>query len=67
MAKNAEPPDLFWLTYRHSDGRAAGVAVTESTGLLHARLKTALARADRELEFVSGHQLDKKSAGEGAA
>jgi hypothetical protein len=23
---------LFWLTYRHSDGRAAGVVVVESRG-----------------------------------
>jgi hypothetical protein len=34
----------------------------ESAGLLHARLKTALAGADRELEFVSGHRLDQDSA-----
>jgi hypothetical protein len=29
-----------------------------------ARLKAALAGADRELEFASGHQLDPKSAGQ---
>jgi hypothetical protein len=46
---------LFWLTYRHGDGRAAGAVVIESQGLLHARLKAALVGADRELEFVSGH------------
>jgi hypothetical protein len=56
MAKKPEPPKLFWLTYRKSDGRAVGVV--ESRGLLHARLKAALAGADRELEFASGHQLD---------
>jgi hypothetical protein len=33
---------LFWLTYRHPDGRAAGVVVIESHGLLHARLKAPL-------------------------
>jgi hypothetical protein len=49
---------LFWLTYRHSDGRTAGVVVIESRGLLHARLKASLAGADREMEFASGHQLD---------
>jgi hypothetical protein len=38
---------LFWLTYRHLDGRAAGVVVIESTGLLHARLEALLAGADR--------------------
>jgi hypothetical protein len=53
---------LFWLTYRHPDGRAAGVVVIESAGLLHARLKAALAGADRDLEFVSGHKLDQDSA-----
>jgi hypothetical protein len=55
MAKKPEPPPLFWLTYRHHDGRAAGVIVVESNGLLHARLKASLAGADRGLEFVSGH------------
>jgi hypothetical protein len=55
---------LFWLNYRyrHPNGRPAGVVVIESAGLLHARLKAALAGADRELEFVSGHQLDEESA-----
>ncbi len=53
---------LFWLNYRHSNGRAAGVVVIESAGLLHARLKAALAGADHELEFASGHQLDQESA-----
>jgi hypothetical protein len=55
---------LFWLTYRHPDGRAAGVVVVESHGLLHARLKASLAGADRGLEFASGHQLDPESAGQ---
>jgi hypothetical protein len=40
--------------HSHPDGRAAGVVVIESAGLLHARLKAALASADRDLEFVSG-------------
>jgi hypothetical protein len=53
---------LFWLTYLDPDGRAAGVVVIESHGLLHARLKASLVGADRELEFVSGHQLDPDSA-----
>jgi hypothetical protein len=53
---------LFWLTHRHPDGRAAGVVVIESAGLLHARLKAALVGVDRDLEFVSGHQLDTISA-----
>jgi hypothetical protein len=61
-AKKPEPPKLFWLTYRHPAGRAAGVVAIESRGLLHTRLKAALAGADRELEFASGHQLDPVSA-----
>jgi hypothetical protein len=43
MAKTPEPPNLFWLTYRHSDGSTAGVVVIESRGLLRARLKASLA------------------------
>jgi hypothetical protein len=39
-----------------------GVVAIESRGLLHARLKASLAGADRQLEFVSGHQLDPISA-----
>jgi hypothetical protein len=50
--------------YRYPDGRAAGVVVIESRGLLHARLKASLAGADRGLEFASGHQLDLESAGQ---
>jgi hypothetical protein len=53
-----------FLTYRHPDGRAAGVVVVESRGLLHARLMASLAGADRGREFVSGHQLDPESAGQ---
>jgi hypothetical protein len=67
MAKKPvpEPPNLFWLTYCHSDGSAAGVVVIESrSGLLHARLKASLAGADRGLEFASGHQIDPESAGQ---
>jgi hypothetical protein len=53
---------LFWLNYRHPNGRAVGVVVIESGDLLFARLKAALASADHELEFASGHQLDEESA-----
>jgi hypothetical protein len=62
MAEKPEPPKLFWLIYRHSDGSAAGVVVIESRGLLHARLKASLAGVDRGLEFVSGQQLDQDRA-----
>jgi hypothetical protein len=61
MAKKPEPPKLFWLTYRHSDGSSAGAVVVESRGLLHARLKASLTGADRELEFTSGYPLDPLS------
>jgi hypothetical protein len=54
-------PPLFWLTYRHPDGRAAGVVVIQSADLLHACLKASLAGADRQLEFASGHQLSTRS------
>jgi hypothetical protein len=45
-----------WQSHNRHD------AVIESGGLLHARLKAALAGDDRELEFVSGHELDPASA-----
>jgi hypothetical protein len=32
MAKKPEPPKLFWLTYRHPDGCAAGVVVIPVAG-----------------------------------
>jgi hypothetical protein len=59
MAKKSEPPKLFWLTYRHSDGSAAGVVLVVSDG----RLKASLAGADPQLEFASGHQLDRSTPG----
>jgi hypothetical protein len=62
MAKKPKAPNLFWLTYRHPDGRAAGVVVIESRGLLHARLMARWPVADRGPEFASGHQLEPVSA-----
>jgi hypothetical protein len=53
MADKPEPPHLFWLTYRHCDGRTAGVVVIKSHGILRARLIAPLSGADRELEFAS--------------
>jgi hypothetical protein len=51
---------LFWLNYRHPDGRAAGEVVVDSPDLLQARFKAAVYGFDRGLE--SGHQLDLASA-----
>jgi len=61
MASGEAVVPLFWLTYRHPNGRAAGVVVIESGDLLHARFKAALAGADRKLDFASCHQLDPAS------
>jgi hypothetical protein len=44
---------LFWLTYRHPDGRAARAVVVESHGLLQARLKAALAGAFNSCQGTS--------------
>jgi hypothetical protein len=52
------------LTYLYPDGRAAGVVMITSAGLLHAPLNAALAGPDREVEFASGHQLDQETAGQ---
>jgi hypothetical protein len=43
------------------DGRVAGAVVIECHGLLHARLRAALAGADRDLEFVSGHSSTRRA------
>jgi hypothetical protein len=53
---------LFWLNYRRTDGRAAGVVVMESGDLIHARMRAALAGLDHGLDFASGHMLDAESA-----
>jgi hypothetical protein len=50
------------LTYRHSDGRAAGVVVVDSPDLLQARFKAAVYGFDRGLDFASGQPLDQESA-----
>ena len=60
MAKKFEPPNLFWLTYRH----AARVSRRPPDSVTTTRLKASLAGADRDLEFVSGHKLDRESAGQ---
>jgi hypothetical protein len=59
-----KPPKLLWLTYRHPDGRTAGVVVIESSDPLNARLMASLSGVDQGLEFASGHPLDPESAGQ---
>jgi hypothetical protein len=53
---------LFWINYRHLNGRAAGVVVIESGDLIHARLRASLSGADRGLDFAGSHEIDKASA-----
>jgi hypothetical protein len=53
---------LFWLRYRHPDGRFAGVVVLKSDTLIRARMKAAGSEAVQGLDFVGAHQLDKASA-----
>jgi hypothetical protein len=53
---------LYWLNYRHPDGRHAGVAVIEAGGLIHARMKAALAALDDGLQFASAQELGDDSA-----
>jgi len=57
-----EAVPLFWLNYRHPDGRFAVVAVVEATALIQARMKAAVTGLDQGLEFVVGHELDEESA-----
>jgi hypothetical protein len=52
---------LFWLTYRHADGRAGGVVVIDAPDVLQARFKAEVYGMDRRLDFTSGHELDKES------
>jgi hypothetical protein len=51
---------LFWLTYRHPDGRAAGVVVVDSPDLLQARFKAAVHGFDRGLDSSQGTSLIRR-------
>jgi hypothetical protein len=57
-----EAVPLFWLNYRHPDGRFAVVAVVEATALIQARMKAAVTGLDQGLDFVVGHELGEESA-----
>jgi hypothetical protein len=53
---------LFWLKYRHRDGRFAGVVVTEATALIIARMQAAVFGLDDGLDFAGGDKIDDASA-----
>jgi hypothetical protein len=57
-----EAVSLFWLNYRHPDGRFAVVAVVEAMALIQARMKAAVTGLDQGLDFAVGHELDEQSA-----
>jgi hypothetical protein len=61
-ARYIEAVSVFWLNYRHRDGRAAGVAAVEAHALIAARMKAAAAGLDQGLNFTTGHELDAPSA-----
>jgi hypothetical protein len=49
---------LYWLNYRHPDGRFAGVVVAESYTHIHASMKAAVSGADRGLDFAGVHEIE---------
>ena len=53
---------LFWLKYRHRDGRFAGAVVTEATALIIARMQAAVFGLDDGLDFAGGDRIDDASA-----
>jgi hypothetical protein len=53
---------LFWLNYRHPDGRFAGATVIEASTLISARMAAAVYGLDDGLDLVSGHELDAETA-----
>lgn len=53
---------LFWLKYRHRDGRFAGAVVTEATALMIARMQAAVFGLDDGLDFAGGDKIDDASA-----
>jgi hypothetical protein len=60
--RHVEAVPLFWLNYRHPDGRFALVAVVEATALVQARMKAAVTGLDEGLDFTVGHELGEESA-----
>jgi hypothetical protein len=53
---------LFWMKYRHPDGRFAGAVVAESTSLVIARMQATVFGVDDGLYFMSGCEFSAASA-----
>jgi hypothetical protein len=53
---------LFWMEYRHPDGRFAGAVVIKSSALISARMAATVFGLDDGLEFVSGCEIEATSA-----
>lgn len=53
---------LFWMKYRHPDGRFAGAVVIKSSALISARMAATVFGLDDGLEFVSGCEIEAASA-----
>ena len=53
---------LFWLRYRHRDGRFAGVVVLDSSLSIFARIKAAWSGAVQGLDFIGAHQISEATA-----
>jgi hypothetical protein len=49
---------LYYLNYRHPDGRFAGVVVVESYTHLDASMKAAVSGADRGLDLAGVQELE---------
>jgi hypothetical protein len=53
---------LFWMKYRHPDGRFAGAVVIKASALISARMAATVFGLDDGLEFVSGCEIEATNA-----
>jgi hypothetical protein len=53
---------LFWMKYRHPDGRFAGGVVSKASALISARMAATVLGLDDGLEFVSGCEIEATNA-----